>query len=190
MPSPTKLYAYVDESGQETEGRLFVVGVVVTGTERDTLLGQLEALETQSSKRKAKWQRSRPLYRQAYITGLTQIALLKGSLFHTRFTQGGAYTDLTAEATARAIQAKAQGTYRVTISVDGLNRVEGRIFAKRLRSLGIGPRKIRGVRNEKSDAGIRLADALCGLVRDAEEGQDWAREALGRLQRIGYMTEV
>jgi hypothetical protein len=50
--------------------------------------------------------------------------------------------------------------------------------------------KIRGVRNEKSDAGIRLADALCGLVRDAEEGQDWAYEALEKLQRSGYMREV
>ena len=97
MPSPTKLYAYADESGQETEGRLFVVGVVVTGTERDTLLGQLEALETQSSKRKAKWQRSRPLYRQAYITGLTHIALLKGSLLRWSLYRSHRRSDRTSD---------------------------------------------------------------------------------------------
>ena len=34
--TPQKLYAYVDESGQDTEGRFFVVSIVLCGTERDT----------------------------------------------------------------------------------------------------------------------------------------------------------
>jgi hypothetical protein len=50
MPPPTKLYAYVDESGQDTGGRLFVVGVVVTGTQRDAVFQQLEALEQRRAK--------------------------------------------------------------------------------------------------------------------------------------------
>jgi hypothetical protein len=33
-----KLYAYVDETGQETAGAFFPVAVVVDGEDRDTLL--------------------------------------------------------------------------------------------------------------------------------------------------------
>jgi len=190
MSSPTKLYAYVDESGQETAGKFFVVGVVVTGTERDRLLQQLEALERRSRKGKAKWQRAKYTYRQAYVDGLTQLPLLSDSLFYCQFTQTRAYPALTAEATARAIRAKAQGNYRITIAVDGMRRTESRAFGARLRALGVGSRKIRGVRDEKSDAGIRLADALCGLIRDAEEGQQWARDAVQRLRLTGSLREV
>ena len=190
MPSPTKLYAYVDESGQETEGSFFVVGVVVTGDERDQLLQQLEALEQRSRKGKAKWQRAKHPYRRAYVDGLLQLPLLSDSLFYSQFTQTRTYSALTAEATARAIRAKAHGTYRVTIAVDGMRRTEARAFGARLRTLGVGSRKIRGVRDEKSDAGVRLADALCGLIRDAEEGQQWARDAVQRLQRGGSLREV
>lgn len=190
MPSPTKLYAYVDESGQDTDGRLFVVGVVVTGTQRDAVFQQLEALEQRSGKGRVKWRRAKPAYREAYIDGLTSLSSLAESLFYVRFTQGQAYIDLTAEATARAVKAKAQGAYRVSISVDGLTRTEQQVFANSLRARGIGPRKIRGVRDEKSDAGIRLADALCGLIRDAEEQQKWASKALSRLQRSGHLRQV
>lgn len=190
MPSHTKLYAYVDESGQDTGGNLFVVGVVVTGTQRDAVFQQLEALEQRSGKSRVKWRRAKPAYREAYIDGLTSLSSLAESLFYVRFTQGQAYIDLTAEATARAVQAKTQGAYRVSISVDGLTRTEQQVFAKALRARGIGPRKIRGVRDEKSDAGIRLADALCGLIRDAEEQQQWASGALARLQHRGYLRQV
>lgn len=30
-----KLYCYVDETGQDTEGQIFVVSIVLTGKERD-----------------------------------------------------------------------------------------------------------------------------------------------------------
>lgn len=37
MKSKQKLYCYVDESGQDTKGKLFVVGIVVTGNEKEEL---------------------------------------------------------------------------------------------------------------------------------------------------------
>ena len=66
-----RLYAYIDESGQETGGRLFIVcTVVVESSERETLLGQLEGLETRSRKGRVKWHSARFAYRQAYVTQL------------------------------------------------------------------------------------------------------------------------
>ena len=163
ITAPQKFYAYVDESGQDTEGRFFVVSVVLVGPERDTVLQRLEALEARSGKGRVKWRRARYSFRQEYITGLADIPSL----------------------------AKAQGhAYRVTIFVDGLTRPERTMFTTRLRARGIERKKVRGVRNEQSDAGIRLADALCGLVRDAEDGEPWAVAAFEHLRQRGVVRLV
>ena len=76
-----KLYAYIDESGQDTKGDLFVVSVVVLEKDRDKLLQEIELVETESGKRNIKWHKARPVYRQAYIKGLAQIALLEETLY-------------------------------------------------------------------------------------------------------------
>ena len=64
------------------------------------------------------------------------------------------------------------------------------IFSKTLRRLQVHTSKVRGVRREENDAFIRLADALCGLVRDAEEQQPWAQEMLASLQQRGVVTRL
>ena len=45
-----KLYCYVDETGQNTKGRLFIVSVIVTEGEREELARQLEEIEKASKK--------------------------------------------------------------------------------------------------------------------------------------------
>ncbi len=54
-----KLYAYVDESGQDTEGEKFLVSVVVLEKERDKLRSALRAIEKQSGKGLKKWTKAR-----------------------------------------------------------------------------------------------------------------------------------
>ena len=191
MTPPTKLYAYVDESGQDTRGQFFVVSVVLLGTERDQVLQQLEALELRSRKGRAKWRKARYTFRQAYIDGLSSVPGLAGSLFVTVFRETQEYVDLTVEATARAIHAKIpHAHYRVTIFVDGLTRHERPRFAAALRERHIARKKVRGVRDETSSAGVRLADALCGLCRDVEDGEPWATEAFSRLQQRGWIRRL
>jgi len=189
--TPQKLYAYVDESGQDTEGRFFVVSVVLVGAERDIVLQRLEALEARSRKGPMKWRRARYAFRQDYIAGLTDIPHLAASIFVATFRDTRHYFDLTVESTARAITVKAQGhAYRVTIFVDGLTRHERAAFTTRLRARGIARKKVRGVRDEYSNAGVRLADALCGLIRDADDGEPWAVAAFERLYQRGIVTLV
>jgi hypothetical protein len=189
--TPLKLYAYVDESGQDTEGRFFVVSVVLFGTERDTVLTRLEALEVRSRKGRVKWRRARYAFRQDYIAGLLDMPLLTESIFVTTFHHARNYFALTVESTARAIAAKTRGhAYRVTIFVDGLTRPERATFTSSLRARGIARKKVRGVRDERSNAGVRLADALCELIQDAEEGEPWAMAAFERLRQRGVVTLV
>lgn len=185
-----RLYAYIDESGQETEGRLFVVGVVIVGNDHEEVLEQLEAIETRSRKRHIKWHRARPAFRQAYMQELANLARLQGCLFFSVFAQTRRYNTATAEAAARAIRLKAQGRYKVTVLVDGLRKTERRAFAHDLRAARVHPYKVRGVLKEENNALIRLADAVCGLVRDADEGQGWAEEIVRRLQQRGYLVQA
>jgi len=115
-----RLYAYLDESGQETEGRIFIVGAVVVGSDRDALLGQLEAIEALSRKGHLKWHRARPACRQAYLHELVHLDRLQGCLFVSVFHDTRRYHEATAVAAARAIRLKARGRYKVTVLVDGL----------------------------------------------------------------------
>jgi Protein of unknown function (DUF3800) len=184
-----RFYAYVDESGQDTEGRLFVVCVVlVESGARETLLAQLEALEARSGKGRAKWHRARFDYRRAYAEELANLTLLVRSLFLIRFTRTQRYHEAMAEAAARSIRERGGGDCRVRVVVDGLRREERRRFAGALRRHQVRPDDVRGARDQ-SDAFIRLADAVCGLMRDAQDGQHWAMQASERLKRRGLLIE-
>ena len=129
-----RFYAYLDESGQETEGRIFIVGAVVVGSDRDALLGQLEAIEALSRKGHLKWHRARPACRQAYLHELVHLDRLQGCLFVSVFHDTRRYHEATAVAAARAIRLKARDRYKVTVLVDGLQRTQRRAFAQALRA--------------------------------------------------------
>ena len=58
MSKAQKLYAYVDESGQDTAGRIFVVGIVVLEQEREKIAQALEHIEERSGKLIKKWHRA------------------------------------------------------------------------------------------------------------------------------------
>lgn len=48
------LYAYVDESGQDTKGEIFLVSVVIVSTQRDKLRRRLQKIEEDTRKRSKK----------------------------------------------------------------------------------------------------------------------------------------
>jgi hypothetical protein len=55
---PQILYCYVDESGQHTQGRLFVVSAIFAGTNRDELLEVCKTIEERTGKGRTKWHKS------------------------------------------------------------------------------------------------------------------------------------
>ena len=64
-----KLYCYVDETGQDTTGKFFIVAIVVADKRRDDLQQWLEAIERDSGKR-TKWMKTSDKSRCAYIEAL------------------------------------------------------------------------------------------------------------------------
>lgn len=155
-----KLYAYVDETGQETAGAFFLVAVVVAGEDRDALLEWLAAVEQATGKGKTPWHRSRHEARLAYIDRVLNDARFSGRVFYSVYRGTRAYHDLTLLTVAKALGERSGGNpYRVTVVIDGLPRSEIRLVSVGLRRLRVPIRKVRGARDE-SHALVRLADAM------------------------------
>jgi hypothetical protein len=190
MATAAKLYAYVDESGQDTSGRFFVASVLVREQERDSLGQQLELIEARSGKHRKKWQRARHAERVAYIQEVGRLIDLRRCLYYETFSGQTKYLALTSYTTAKATLRRVTGDYRVTVFVDGLKGAEVEVFRRGLRDLHIKTRKVRGVRSDENNSYIRLVDAICGLVRDASEGKAWAGQAAADLKQRGVLTEL
>ena len=188
-PQKQKLYAYVDESGQDTRGSIFLVSVVVTGATRDAVRAVLQEIERGSGKGTRKWSKARVTERVAYIQQLLQHSALIGPVYYSSYHNTRAYVDLIILSTAKALHARVTERPTATIFVDGLVYAERRRFAAGLRKLKVQVRKVQGRRDE-SDEFIRLADAITGFVRDALEGDEQMGRLFERAKRQGLIEEV
>ena len=189
MAEQQKLYAYVDESGQDTRGAMFLVSVVVTGAARDAARRALQGIERASGKRIRKWTRSRVRERVAYIEQCLDRASLLGPVYYSHYRNTRAYVDLLILSTAKALHARVMERPTATVFVDGLVYAERRRFAAGLRKLNVVVHKVQGRRDE-SDEFIRLADAMAGFVRDALEGNQQMGVLFERAKRQRLIEEV
>ncbi|MBI2458979.1 MAG: DUF3800 domain-containing protein [Parcubacteria group bacterium] len=191
MADKKKIYAYVDESGQDTKGLVFVVSVLIMERERENLADKLENIEKASGKNNLKWHKARRECRQEYIKGISRLDILRNKIFFEIFSDTKKYLELTAYVTAKAILKKSGGDYKATVFVDGLRKKELAIFIKGLRDLKIKTKKVRGVKKDENNVFIRLVDAVCGLIRDSrEEKNNWAKKAVDELIKNKISEEL
>ena len=188
-----KLYCYVDETGQDTEGNLYIVATVVVGDERDSLNEFLGKVEVKSGKTRRKWTNSRHKERHKYIELALIPKQLKGKIFYKIYKKTKEYEDLMVLVIARAINIYTEtrdiDDYRVTIIIDGLrDRVRKRV-TKSLRQLGVKMRKVVGGRDESSPL-LRLTDSLAGMIREAEENRKDYKKIADRLSEQGIVSEL
>jgi hypothetical protein len=186
-----KLYCYVDESGQDTRGRLFVVAVVLV-SDKEATFQLCEQFERESGKGKFKWGKAENKARLEYLRRVFETESFKDSLCYAIFKQTRDYETSTIEAIARAISWKAAGeSYRVSVYVDGLSKNKRQPYGSELRKLGVSIHKIQGVTKEENNALTRLADALAGFIRDAvdEHGDDIQKLYQLAISR-GYIKEI
>ena len=185
-----KIYCYVDETGQDTLGKFFIVSVIVTGDMRERLVAKLEQIEHTSHKGKSKWTAARPSERLAYMKSVLSEPLFKQTLHFSFYEHTKTYMALTVLATARAISSVPDRGV-AAVYVDGLPKPRVRWFGTELRHLSIRTSKVVGVRKEESDALIRLADTCCGFVRQALMGTDEKmKELFEQAKRQDYLKEV
>ncbi len=187
---PRKFFCYVDESGQDTQGELFIVSVVVADEEVSLLRRLCEAIEEDAGKGRRKWAKTNPLRRRAYIEKVISSSAFEGKLNFAAYRDSLDYTTLTVRTIAEALKARGERDYRATVFIDGLSRSLEQAVGLRLRRLGIPAKKVRGVRKEENDTLIRLADAVCGFVRDAMEGQPEMHALLERGLKNGVLVNL
>src|SRR5260221_644380 len=184
-----KLYCYVDETGQDTEGAFFLVSVVITQPERDKDINLLKAIEQQTGKGRVKWARAKDVQRIAYITAVLQEQSFKGHLYFAMHRNSLRYQEMTIDTAAQAITAHAEKPYRATVIIDGLPKTLYRSYTVEFRKRDVQADKVRGA-NDDQDALLRLADALCGFIRDATEGKPSLQKLLEEAINRGYIVQV
>lgn len=186
----TKLYCYVDETGQDTKGELFLVAVVlkeITGLE--TLEKKLKEIEQRTGKRQLKWKKLSRDIKKKYLEELIQVKQLKNSIFYAKYQASKEYSKLTSLTIAKAVLAKESENYTVTVIIDGLNNRERDVVRKELKKLKIKYRKIRGMKDEQSIF-LRLSDAMASFLREVHEGKEYARQLIRRFDKARITTEA
>ena len=177
MPPAAKYYLFVDETGQDTGGRFFLVAVVMP------LAGQVEGLrqrllevEQATGKGKKRWVKTTPAQRRAFLLGLKPILTSAEPVYWRQYLEGTDYPQRTGEVIVAAVRCRdPRGEADLIIVIDGCNWQEQQIIARVLRQHSVKRRKIRGPRDE-SEPLLRLADALAGFLRDVSEGQRDAQQ--------------
>ncbi len=185
-----KLYTYVDETGQDTQGDLFLVSVIVTEGEQHALTEQLETIERQTTKGLLKWIENRDEVQLAYMQRVLALPMLQGHLHFAVYHQMTEYFALSVASTARAIRVHAQDDHKAIVLVDGLPKSLIPAFGRELRHYQVRTHKVRGVRKEEGDALMRLADALAGFVRDAKCGKERLAHLLEKANKQGIVRQV
>jgi len=167
----TKLYCFVDETGQDTAGRLFIVAVVVVEKEKDDLLDFCELCEMESRKKGTKWRKAGYMERLDYLQRIFSDSRLKGNIRYSVFRETKDYDLSTVLAIVKAInwQEAMQG-YTAAIYVDGLTKSKRCEYSQRLHKYGIYTHKVQGVMRDENNSLVRLADSVAGFVRDVLDG--------------------
>lgn len=186
----TKLYCYVDETGQDTKGKLFLVAVVlkeITGLE--TLEKKLKEIEQRSGKKQLKWKKISREIKKKYLIELIQVKELKNAIFYATYQASKEYSKLTSFTIAKSVLAKEHTDYTVTVIIDGLNDKERDVVREELKKLKIKYRKIRGMKDEQSIF-LRLSDAMAGFLREVYEGEEYTKQFIELFEKASIVTEV
>ncbi|SRR5581483_7699112 len=149
--------------------------------------------EHDSGKGKLKWHKNSTQKRDAYIAKTLQ-AGIRLHLYYEGFEGAElSYELTTVYATANAIHAFIRREritdYKATVIIDGLPRsMQGRV-GKLLRNAGIKTKSVRGERDE-ANPGIRLADAVPGLLRQAYQGDRHFQALKDGLESSGALEQL
>lgn len=185
-----KLYCFVDETGQDTQGKLFLVAIILTDIEAlSTLESELLDIELLSGKKKLKWNKTKNDLKVEYLKQILTIKALKRSIYYSIYHDSLEYSKLTSLTIAKTILTKANSEYEVSIIIDGLNDKERIKVTTELKSLRIKYRKIRGMKDEQN-VFLRLADSMAGFLRDVSENQSYANTLMKQFKSRNMIMET
>ena len=185
-----KLYCYVDETGQDTKGELFLVAVVLKHAADIAKFRQiLEDIEDKSGKHKRKWTKTPNFIKLKYLRMILEQNKLRNSIFYSVYHQTKEYTSLVSLTIAKSVLSQKLDDYSATIIIDGLNDSEVDQTRRELKNLNIHYSKIRGMRDEQ-DALLRLADCMAGFIRDYAEKEAYTVSLFEEFSHAKIVREI
>jgi hypothetical protein len=188
-PKKQKLHCFVDETGQDTKGELFIVAVVVDDVDPEALRQILAQIEEKSPKGARKWYKTNRERRLAYISRIVDSGAFTNKIFFAHYQQTLEFFGLTIDTIAKAIELVAEESYEATVLIDGLSKSMRQHATEQLRKKSVKVRKLRGI-DDESDALIRLADAMAGFVRLGLEGDAEFRSLFDQAISAQIIREV
>lgn len=175
------LYAYTDETGQDTKGDFFIVAtVLVKKDQKKGLEEYLVSIEGNSGKNKVKWTSTEFERRKNYLEHLANIPeKIKPVVYFSNFKNTTQYMHNTGKSIGRAIKTELpeQKNYKAKILIDGLRGKEVRKISSIMRDKKIRYDKIRGV-DDKHSCITRLADSMAGFLRDCHVKKDYRKKEI------------
>ncbi len=184
-----KLYAYIDETGQDAGAEFFIVVTVISDKEQQLLREALIGVELLAGTGRLKWHKSRHERRMKYLEMVLKKRIGQGEVFFGKYKKPLPYFFPMLETLRQAIINKAAGNYRVVVSVDGIDKKKAAELTNALRIGGLKIKTVRGRRDE-SEPLIRLADRWAGCIRDAFITGGQAKIFYEQAMRIGYLIEI
>ncbi len=181
---------YVDESGQDTRGEMFVVAVVAV--ENSEVFRQYcETLERSSGKGKVKWRTAQKTRRLDYLRSIMlESTSHKFKLFYTVFRKTSDYDSSTIDGIARTIRRLRPQGSDVYVHVDGLAKPKCYVYKTQLRQLSCPVKKVTTVKDENEPI-IRLADAVAGASAHLEKNRDGElRPIFSKAEEKGILTPL
>jgi hypothetical protein len=186
-----KLYCYVDESGHHNPEEHFTVGIVIADDGRDELAEVLELIERATGKGIRKWSEASPAQRSEYVRAFCKLRMFRRKLYFAEYERLDApVIEMAARALVDAWRAYGTGEAIGMAYFDGLPDAKVRDVTKILRDSNVPTDKVRTVRKDETDALIRLADAVCGLVRSARAKRRDMRELRDMAIKAGVLTDA
>jgi hypothetical protein len=176
-----KYYCYVDETGQDTKGKLFLVGVLVV---EDKEKATLWADRLNKLKKRIKWHGTKKKNKIAFLEALSQSSFPFKS-FVSVFKDCKDYFKATLEGISKSL--KNLGKERILLFFDG--KIHKKIRLKIgvfLHCQKIKVKKVRGI-NIKKEPLIEIIDAIVGAVREKIEGEKEIAQRVNILVKNGNL---
>lgn len=184
-----KLYAYLDETGQDHTAAFFYVVAVVNDQDQEQLRERAVRAEDLARTGHRKWHKTQPKKRMAFLTEVLHQKLGHGDVFFGAYPKPIPYFFPMLDVLEYAIRRKATPPYVARIHVDGIDRTKALQLTNALRARGISLELVRSRRDE-SEPLIRLADMWAGCIRAARAGRSPERAFLTAALRAAYLEEL
>lgn len=186
-----RLNLYVDESGQDTRGKLFVVAIVAVENS-GALRQHCESFEKLSGKGRVKWRSAQRERRITYLQTVVSSASTLGTiLFYSVFRRTTDYDSATIDGLAKTISKLRVAGSQIYVYVDGLAKSKCHVYKTRLRQRSCPVKKVSSVRKDEKEPLIRLADALAGAAAELVKYEDSElNELFSQAKQSGVIIEL